>query len=140
MMSLDQIRTASDEAAVKAASEGLTPYVFDSPEELDRGALPLPELGDHQPEGWTELPELQMFVDSSGFGQAGEGAMTQPAFLARVAELIREDSTRGFAIGDVGQFQLYVKVYGRDRMRPEYERANADYREETLGDLMSDIS
>ena len=117
MMSLDQIRTASDEAAVRAASESLTPYVFDSPEELERGGpLPFPQLGDHEPDGWAELPDLRMFVDNSGFGGVGEAAMTQPEFLERVAELIREDPARGFAIGDVGQFQLYVKVY--QRMRP----------------------
>ena len=112
MMSLAGIKQASGEAAEAASAAGMSPYVPWDADEIDEWPpFPFPELGDLEPEGWQELTELQMFVDSSGFGQEGEGALTIRAFIEKCKAIRLDDHRRGFAIGDVGQFQLYVKVY-----------------------------
>lgn len=117
MKSPADIRNDSDMAARKAAQEGLTPFVFWDKQEIDCcPPFPFPQLGDHKPKGWREIPELEMFCDSSGFGQEGEPALTVEQFISRLHELVDENCCRGFGIGDVGQFQLYVKVYEKENV------------------------
>jgi hypothetical protein len=113
----------SEEASQKAAQQNLVPYVPYSDEDVrrmpggdlhnGRRGFPFPQLGDHEPEGW-ELTGDDFFVDSSGFGQEGEPALTVRQFNVALRQMIEDsDETLAFAIGDVGQFQLYVNVYRR---------------------------
>ncbi len=52
---------------------------------------------------YTEVDEF--FVDSSGFGQPGELALTKDQFLSKVKKGL------AYAITRIGQFQVYVTVY-----------------------------
>ena len=61
------------------------------------------EAVDKAPEGFTETNEY--FVDSSGFGQEGEAALTPEAFLKKVT------AGKYYAITGQGQFQVYVTEY-----------------------------
>ena len=115
MLSGAAIRATSDSAARRAAHSLQQPYVYwDADEAGSREAgKAIPQLGDYQPKGWDEKDEL--FVDSSGFGVAGEIALSQDQFIDEVKRLIehyaKQDTRVGFGIGDVGQFQLYVRVF-----------------------------
>jgi hypothetical protein len=114
MMSLEVIQQISDEAAERAASEGLVPYVLESPAEverfLQRGRLPFPFLGSYVPEGWTETDE-SWFVDSSGFGRSDEPALTVELFCRELRAYADEHPTHGYAVVQHGEFQVYVGAY-----------------------------
>ena len=65
-------------------------------------------------DGYVELEAF--FVDSSGFGQPGEPALTLDQFAAKAAALA--DSRIGrptyFALTEAGQFQVHVSAYRRE--------------------------
>lgn len=113
MMSLETIRTLNAQAGRKARRNGVKPKQFTADELhlLRVGDLTpfkrIPKTGDHCPKGWRVVQDH--FVDSSGFGQPGELAMTPQAF-ARVV-VSRPDSAWG--LGEEGQFQLYVTEFER---------------------------
>jgi len=119
MMSPSTIRRMSDEQARKAAVNRRVPYVPFDEKEADRFGrgepFPFPNLGSHRPHGWNLVESL--FCDSSGFGGEGEPALTPGQLRARVKEIMargdEEGKTYGFAITEVGQFQLYVGVFER---------------------------
>jgi hypothetical protein len=123
MMNLALIEQMSDEAAEAAAAKNLTPYVLFDENDVRRmpgGDLwnrkrqfPFPLLGTYQPEGWSQTDE-SFFVDTSGFGQDYESALTWAQFNEQLLELVRSGRRVGLGIGDVGQFQLYVNVYERN--------------------------
>lgn len=105
-MSLEAIRELSRESGLRAAEEGLSPYVVFPDEVGDITTLRyIPALGDYSPEGWREVGVH--FVDSTGLGLEGEPALTAQAFANRLV------SGHGYGIGDVGQFQLYVREFVR---------------------------
>ena len=120
MMGLAAIRQASREQAEVAAEEDQQPFV---PEQEDlklwrngQVKVSIPSLGDHVPEGWKRLDEDEwFFVDSSGFGQEGESALTMDQFLRKAADYAEEHPGCGFAVVETGQFQLYVAPF-----RPTY--------------------
>ena len=60
----------------------------------------IPNFGEHRPDDY-ELSD-EYFVDNSGFGRAGESALTVGQFQT----LIKKDC--GYAIIDVGQFQIWI--------------------------------
>src|SRR4030042_6549218 len=106
MFSLDQIYAMQREAAEKAAKEHQVPYIVWQ-EDLDNmPPFPFPFLGDYVPKGW-KLVETY-FVDSSGFGQEGEPALTARQFLAK----IKVDF--GYALREVGEFQVVVGEYQKE--------------------------
>ena len=115
MLSGAAIQAESDSAARRVAQNKRQPYVYWNVDEAGRreAGRNIPQLGDYQPEGWDEQGEL--FVDSSGFGGAGELALSHVEFVEEVKRLIRHYSEKnkrvGFGIGDVGQFQLYIRVF-----------------------------
>lgn len=109
MMSLQAIRDLSEQAAKRAKRERKLPMVFS---ETQRAMLAdgeigpvrcIPNLGDYRPKGWKLVDEH--FVDSSGFGSAGEPAMTIGDFCKLVA---KHDADRGWGLTQEGQFQVYV--------------------------------
>ena len=120
MMSLSTIHRMSDEQARKAAVRRKVPYVPFDEKEADtfgRGGVPFPfpDLGNHEPHGW-DLAE-SLFCDATGFGGENEPALTPGQLRERVKEIMargdEEGKTYGFAITEVGQFQLYVGVFER---------------------------
>ena len=60
-------------------------------------------LIDSCPDGFTEIQDH--FVDSSGWGQEGEPALTPDQFLAKVK------AGKFYGITGQGQFQVYVTEY-----------------------------
>lgn len=77
----------------------------------------------------TEHPGFKyicnLFVDSSGYGSAGESAMTYQAFVAWVRQAIRDGKEYGYGITDAGPFQVNIGVYERDASAARGERDGA---------------
>lgn len=124
MMSLSTIRHMSEEAGREAAQRNMQPYVPYNEEDVQRmpgGDLwngkrgyPFPNLGDHQPEGWTDTGE-SYFVDSSGLGRDDEPALTWAQLNRRIIdEIVQSPRKLGLGITEVGQFQLYISIFERD--------------------------
>lgn len=104
-MSLESIRSASRQAAMKAARDKQKPFVVTSEDIADLQAgdlskVKLPFLGDYVPRGFKLVREL--FVDSSGFGATNEPALTQGQFYQELKPGF------GYAVIEAGQFQVYV--------------------------------
>ena len=112
MMSLEQIEDQSRAAAVQAAEDKRVPFII-WPEDLDNiPPFPFPFLGDYCPDNWERV-ELEgpgvfcnaYFVDSSGFGEPGEAALTISDFV----DLL--EPGYGYAVTEGGQFQVRVGKY-----------------------------
>ena len=65
-----------------------------------------PFIGDRDVRGWTEVNRY--FVDSSGFGQAGEPALTADQFFRKVRKGF------AYAIVEQGQFQIYIAEFQKN--------------------------
>ena len=103
MMSLSSIRQMSREACRKAAKAGAFPYVPLHEDEIDAfPPFPFPFLGDYRPKGWKLVDTL--FVDSSGFGEDDETALSVPQLKAKLRELQRSGKTYGYGIVEAGPF------------------------------------
>jgi len=114
-MSLQALRRLSREAAEAAAQKGLTPLVI---YEGDVGAWrranqqPIPNLGDHIPEGWERMPsDGWWFVDKTEKGHAGEPALTIDQFFLELTEYAAEHPDHGYGIAEEGLCQLHVAQY-----------------------------
>ena len=114
MMSLETIRALSRKAARDSARKGQLPYMV-WPEDLETWkatiaagrlpSLPFPFIGSRNPRGYKKVEEY--FVDSSGFGQEGEPALT-------IAQLVnRIKVNHAYAITETGQFQVRISEYIR---------------------------
>ena len=109
MMDLATIVEMNREAGEQAREEGVKPYVFSSSDlaNLKNGDLwplrKIPRVGDYTPDGWEHVETY--FVDSSGFGQPGEPALTAKQFANKVK------GEFGYGIGEVGQFQIYIEAF-----------------------------
>jgi len=112
MMSAQYIDSMSRKAARESAREGKLPYIV-WPHDISawkamlaKGIsprLPFPALGSRNPRGFKLVQEF--FVDSSGWGGRNEPAMT-------IDQLIDElKPNMAYSLGDVGQFQLYVREW-----------------------------
>jgi hypothetical protein len=109
MLSLASIAAESARAAAHAAKRNLQPYVPTLQEAQHLATLPFPEFGEFEPDGWAQVEVL--FCDSSGFGEDDEPALSVEQLKAYVLEHAPEGY--GYALGDIGQFQVNVKVYRR---------------------------
>jgi len=114
MFGLSEIRRLSNEAARKAAKANRQPLMIHDGSTAGWPPIPIPNLGDYRPKGWNLIDTL--FVDSSGMGLPGEGAMTADEFLKRVR------LGYGYAIVETGQFQVCVG---------EFEKTGKSQRKET---------
>ncbi len=103
MMSLNQIQYESRAAAAKASREGKRPFIVEAEDLKAMPPFPFPFIGSYVPNGWEKVEDY--FVDSSGFGQPGEPALTIEQFLPRLK------MGRGYAVTEAGQFQLYIGEY-----------------------------
>jgi len=112
MISAQQIRSMSSDAAEKAKKEGTEPLVMRTAEYLQRFKERdvtncIPFLGDYVPEGFYIKDEW--FVDSSGFGKEGEPSLTIDQFFKKLFTL---KLPFGLAVTEAGEFQVYVGIYG----------------------------
>jgi hypothetical protein len=101
MKGLEQIVQENRKASRNAKLRGLQPYV--AVIDGDAGVKACPHIANYKPRGW-EISETY-FVDSSGFGAENEPALTFGQFLQKVK------AGRGYAIKDIGQFQVYINEY-----------------------------
>ncbi len=101
MFSLEYIRAMQDEKTLQAKKLKLTPYIakFNG----DTGVRRCDFLGTYVPKGWEFVKTY--FIDNSGFGSEGEGALTFRQLLGKVK------AGRGYAIQQAGQFQVYINEY-----------------------------
>ena len=97
------IRYMQRKAARVARRSNREPYVYDG----NPDSVRLPFLGDYVPKGWTLTDRDQLFVDTSGFGSAGEPALTQKQMIASFK------TGYGYALVEAGQFQGYVAEFER---------------------------
>jgi hypothetical protein len=113
MLDLETLRKANDRAARKARRSGVRPYLLTDPAEVESmTSFPFPYVGDaceDWDESWDRLDDL--FVDSSGFGQEGESALTEARFKKELADMIREHKRVYAALREVGQFQVWVALW-----------------------------
>lgn len=128
MFSTETIIDMARQAAVKAYVEELEPYVPDQGEPDRWGErLPIPNLGSYNPAGWA-LQE-HVLVDATGWGSESEPALTVRGFKEWVKEMQLKYTTPGFAIIEVGQFQVVVGVFIQDD-EAEGDTFNVDYCED----------
>ena len=74
----------------------------------NRDKFRLPNLGNYVPEGWRRTDRDPLFVDSSGFGQKGEPALTIDEMFDKLTV------GKSYAVIEAGQFQVYVAEYEMD--------------------------
>jgi hypothetical protein len=77
----------------------------------DRSELP-------DPKGWVRTKTSWM-VDHSGLGSPGELALTTGQFIKVLGDRFATNPRDGYAITDIGQFQLYVTVFQRVKKTKE---------------------
>lgn len=136
MLGPETIRQMSDVAAYRAAEEGKKPLLIWKADDLHH----LPFLGDYCPAGWrparwsemTFTPrnvwrdaasgrgipskdEVYFMVDSSGFGNTHEPALTFSEFV----DYVGNQPGFGWAIREAGEFQVVVGAYSKDADAPE---------------------
>lgn len=132
MMGIETIRNISNVAAYRAAEEGRYPLTVVDPSDVRH----IPFLGDYTPAGWRralwadlyehprtgwpwrEDEEATFMVDSSGFGDTGEPALTIAEFADFTMLRQRPQHSYGWAIRETGQFQIVVGAYVRDPKSP----------------------
>ena len=100
MMDIRTIQMNSRNAGIKAAKDNMQPYEMWEGDVNTMPPFPFPFIGDLTPDGWEKVNEF--FVDSSGMGAQGEGAMTAQEFMKEIKV------GYGYAITQQGQFQVYV--------------------------------
>lgn len=117
MWSSSVIADFARQAAIKALADEIEPYNPGSIEEPTGWGtrFQLPNLGDFRPEGWRLVDSR--LVDNTGMDEHGP-AMTRRRFIDWVMETVADDPTAGFAVIEVGQFQVVVGYFTQN---PEIE-------------------
>ena len=134
MMDIDTIVALNKEAGNKAKKDGVKPTTFEH-KTLDRfDLMKIVNLGNYVPKGWKrldvnkyvmkwELPYSHkildkggLFVDSSGFGQPDEPALTIEQLISLMAKLLSNKPSLGFGIVSEGQFQITIGVFENVRV------------------------
>jgi hypothetical protein len=140
MMSAQQMNRMADEACRRSRREGILPNVFtaeelEDPVKLAAHAKRIPFIGTRRPRGFKLLNASGLIgehgtvpfgdsegalrrheahhyieVDSSGFGQPGELALTGAEFFAAIRKI---GPGKAYAIVEAGQFQVVVGVFER---------------------------
>jgi hypothetical protein len=138
MFDNNAIRELQEEAAVRAAEEGLEPFVLYDEESALEDVRHATNLGNHVPEGWTVARyedyaegltrcaevsqdncagefdgELCWWV-SKGF-ESERGEYDVRTLAEDAPKLVRQAACRGVALGvaicEEGQFQLYLRFF-----------------------------
>ena len=92
------------------------PFAYDDVEDVDETHFPFPVLVDDDhilDSEWWAVNDKIWFVDSSGFGQPGEPALTAEQFAAELRSYVADNPEHGFAIIGIGQFQVHVGAFER---------------------------
>ena len=100
----------------------ITPYTYDSVEDIDPDRMPFPVLDNpfalndgiersREVDANWELTGVEWFVDLSGFGHPGEPALVIDAFVKVLTAYVADNPGHGFVITGVGQFQVFVAAY-----------------------------
>jgi|TARA_Y100000033_G_C2757385_1_gene117211 hypothetical protein len=128
-MDIDTIVALNKEAGNKAKRHGIKPTTFESQNLSVKNLGEIVNLGNYIPKGWKrlnikkyvmswELPYSHkilnkggLFVDSSGFGQPNEPALTIEQLISLMAKLLSNKPSLGFGIISQGQFQLTIGVF-----------------------------
>jgi hypothetical protein len=125
MFSGETIRRMSDDAARKAARTKREPYVLFDRAEVERIAtFPFPNLGSYVPKGWTMVEHFM--ADATGLGSENEPALTPRQLKARLVRDVDAGNRYGYAIVEVGQFQVVIGVF--ERVTPKARRARKEVR------------
>ena len=103
MLSLEYIVRENNKATRRAKKEGKIPYI--ARYNGDEYVKTCEKFGNYIPKGWQKINTY--FVDNSGFGSESETALTFGNFLTKVKE------GYGYAIGEMGEFQVYIHEYKR---------------------------
>lgn len=116
MFSSDTIASLNADAALAAAQKNLEPFIpWDADEIGIIGAeffRSIPNLGSLDiSDTWDHVEDT--LVDSSGFGQPGEPALTIDQALDFVIDHANESGSRGFAVTSQGQFQVVLSVFDK---------------------------
>ena len=101
MYGLEYIQKVNDEKTQEAKRQELQPLIAQY--DKDQNILKCPFLSNYLPEGFKIVNTY--FVDNSGFGSEGEGALTVRQFLGKVKKGF------GYAVKEAGQFQVYINEY-----------------------------
>ena len=123
MMGLATIKKLNQEAGDRAKGLDLQPYIVNDTTTVQDIRL-MPNFGDYRPKGW-ELVETY-FVDSSGFGQEGEPALTLRQFMGRIKK------GRGYAIIEAGQFQVYIGEFEKKSSKDVKSRRTSTLNYKTM--------
>lgn len=134
MMSIETIRALQHKAARDSQKRGILPYVIEANYDIDRmRPFPIPFIGLRVPTGWQKVKVcpsndgagrwtsrsederdwLMFLVDSSGFGSTGELALTQDQFVGALRWQFERHPEYGWAVVEVGQFQVVVAAFER---------------------------
>jgi hypothetical protein len=133
MYSASTIRDMQAKAARKAARERKLPLVFWPNETIDVGGMPF--LGDYVPRGWRQIEVIEtpltradlpgvmgnenvcVLVDSMGVEDAGGPSIGLESLRSLIEQLNRwgaaKHLTVGWAITEVGQFQVVVAAFAK---------------------------
>lgn len=137
MFSTGYIHELQAKAARDAARRGRKPFVIFNEAEVDGygarpgGAFPFPFIGTHVPKGWRPLPSdggvkidhlwrpdtglAYLFADATGWGRDGELALSvrqlREVLKGAVRSAAKARKTIGFAVVEVGQFQVVIGVF-----------------------------
>ena len=126
MMSSDQISSEAERHARKAKRNSKVPHFLSAlgDDAIRAECARIPFLGDYVPNGYERVhvgetfgdnygygtaDHAYLFVDSSGFGERGELAMT----VSQFAEFVQRHPGYGYGIIEAGQFQIVLGVYRR---------------------------
>ena len=113
MWSLEMIDYLNQEAARDARQQEREPYVPALHDIAMMPPFPFPNLGPHVPPSWERVEDATWFVDSSGWGDPSEPALTAEEFRSDLRAYIQEHPGHGFGIIECGQFQCHVAAFER---------------------------
>ena len=117
MMGIETIQQQARDAAIESAETNAVPFNYWTMDVDGFETFPFPFLGDYVPDGWEEVD--RHFVDSSGYGANDEPALSGSQFREIIKTRNALDMATGWAIVQVGQFQVYVGEF-RPTGLPEF--------------------
>jgi hypothetical protein len=106
MLSVEYIVSERQKEAKRASRQHRVPYIVEREDIASMPPFPFPKLGIYVPKGW-KLTDTY-FVDSSGWGEEGESALTAKQLLSKLKV------GYGYALREVGEFQVVVGEYLKD--------------------------